>query len=48
MYLSYRENMRDIDIGRTIDRPLLLYGKIFSHRTATGLRKHKKIKKKVK
>ena len=30
------ENMRDADDGRKMDRPLLLYGKIFSHMDGTG------------
>ena len=35
MFVSCGENMREIEDGRTMGIPLLIYGKILSHRAGT-------------
>ena len=34
--MSYRGNMHETDDGKTMYRPSLRYGQIFSHRAGTG------------
>ena len=39
MCMSCGENMCDMDDSQKTEKPLLLYGKLFSHRAVTGYTK---------